>query len=489
LSEDPSRRKRLWVVGGLLGGHLALYVLYVILGWAHPLEFLVGVWNGEVAEHDLFHLLLLAANAILAAVLIRPGRDLLLGAGAMFLLAAHAMIGQRLAPDSLTSGALLMVTLIILYVGVKINTLLPARYWWALLASYLVLFFLFVKIRWSSLLPGWGLPDTGMANAVPLLLLFLLGLAACARSFRMLAYFWAVVVSLTFCQPYAWESLLLAFAVLTAVFSARGRVPSPIAVVFLACGLVLTLLVVFPVVTTLKAEPVFNIERVLRNPEFLRALGLTALTATVSTVFLALFAVPLAYAISRLRFRGRALLLSLVDVPIVVPQSVAGIMLVQVFGRNQYIGGLLAGLGLRFDGTWLGICLAQVFVALPFIARSSIAAFDAVPEDLEISARTLGSSSTGAFLRIALPLASRGVFLGAVLAWARAAGEYGALIFIAQDPETAPVYIARVFNNVGSAETAPAVAALLLFSLAMFFLLQFVSRTLPELHGRKEADR
>ncbi|MHC4915729.1 MAG: ABC transporter permease [Planctomycetota bacterium] len=489
MSGRDSRQARLATVGALMGAHVALYVFFCLKGWANPGELFSELWAGEVLEDDFFHLLLLVGNAVLAVVLLRPGRDLLVGAGSMFLIAAHSLVVRLLRPDSLTSGALLMVSIMILYVGVKVNTMLPARYWWSLVASYLALFFVFVKIRWSSVLPGSGLPDTGMANAVPLLLLFLLGLAACARSFRMLAYFWATVLSFTFCQPYTWEAALLFFVLLTAVFSARGRVPSPTAVVFLACGLALTLLVMFPVVTTLMGEPVFNIERLLRNPDFCWALGRTALTATISTTFLVLFAVPLAYAVSRLRFRGRTLLLSLLDVPIVVPQSVAGIMLVQVFGSNQYIGGLLAGLGLRFDGTWLGICLAQVFVALPFIARSSIAAFDAVPEDLEISARTLGSSSLGAFLRVSLPLASRGVFLGAVLAWARAAGEFGALIFIAQDPPTAPVYIWKLFTGEGSPDTAAAVAALLLFSLAMFFLLQFVSRALPELHGGREEDR
>jgi molybdate/tungstate transport system permease protein len=408
----------------------------------------------------------------------------------MFLLVAHAFMGHGLAPDALTSGAMLMVSIIVLYVGVKVNTELPARYWWALVVSYFALFFIFVRIRWGAFIPGAG--HTGLANAVPLLLLFLMGLAACARSLRLLAYFWALVISFTFCQPYAWEAALLSLVVLAALFSARGRVPSPAALVFLACGAVLTLLVLFPVVATVLGEPLFNIEKVLRRADFRRALGNTLLTATVSTALLAAFAVPLAYAVSRLRFRGRNLLLSLIDVPIVVPQSVAGIMLLQIFGRNQYVGTLLADLSggrLHFDGSLAGICLAQVFVALPFMARSAMAAFDAVPENLEISARTLGASSWGAFGRVALPLASRGVFLGAVLAWARAAGEFGALLFIAQEPETAPVHIWKRFQNVGPDQTAPAVAALLLFSLAMFFLLQLVSRALPSLHGEREARR
>jgi len=200
-----------------------------------------------------------------------------------------------------------------------------------------------------------------------------------------------------------------------------------------------------------------------------------------------LFTVPLAYAVSRLRFRGRTLLLSLIDIPIVIPQSVAGIALLKVFSRQQFLGEtLFAAFGLRFDGTMLGICLAQAFVAMPFLARSAIAAFDAVPPSLELSARTLGASPWSAIRRVALPLASRGLFLGAVLAWARAAGEFGAVIFIAPTPETAPVAAYNRFNAVGVAEAAPLVTALLVFSLAMFFLLQLVAHTLPTLHSAKE---
>ena len=207
---------------------------------------------------------------------------------------------------------------------------------------------------------------------------------------------------------------------LNAVFKARGRVESITAAVFLLAGLTLVMLVLLPVLITVFGEDLHNVEAVLRDGRVRRAIWTTLKTATVSTALLALFVVPLAYAVSRLRFPGRTLLLSLIDVPIVVPQSVAGIALIKVFGHQQFIGNALDYyFGLRFDGTVLGICAAQVFVAMPFLAKASIAAFDAIPEHLETAARTLGASSWSAFRRVALPLASRGIFLGAVLAWAR----------------------------------------------------------------------
>jgi len=307
-----------------------------------------------------------------------------------------------------------------------------------------------------------------------------MGLAATARSLRLLAYFWVVTLSLTFFQPYHWEAMLILGFVLTAAFAARGRVGSPTAVVFLVCGLALVFLVLLPVLVVMFGEDLRNVEKMFRDPRVRAAILMTLKTATISTGLLVLGGVPLAYAVSRLRFTGKALLLSLMDIPIVIPQSVAGIALVRVFGRQQFIGETLsAWFGLRFEGSVLGICLAQVFVAMPFLVKTAIAAFDGVSEDLEISARTLGASSWEAFRRVALPLAARGVFLGAVLAWARAAGEFGALLFIAPTPETAPIAAYNRFSSVGLVETGPLVAALLLFSLAMFFMLQFVSRLLP----------
>jgi len=457
MTEQVYNTRRVVAVASIFAAHLVCYVCFAAVGRIPPLEF--------------FNLLLLAANAIIGIMVARGRGNILLGCGVMAIIGAHAFMGHRIAPDSLTSGAILMVNVIVLYVGFKINRHLPSRYWYAFLVSYFLLFGIFI---------------VAMENAEALFLLFLLGLAASARSLKLLGYFWAVTLSFTFFQPYAWEATIILVFILTGLYSARGNVRSPVAVVFLACGLALVFLVLLPVIVVAMGEDPHNIVKILREARVRRAIGTTFLTATVSTAFLVIFTVPLAYAVSRLRFRGRTLLLSLIDIPIVVPQSVAGIALVAVFGSRQFLGETILRLfGIRFDGTLLGICLAQVFVAMPFIAKSAIAAFDGVPERLEVTARTLGASSWGAFRRVALPLASRGIFLGAVLAWARAAGEFGALVFIAPTPETAPVAAFNRFNSVGLIETGPLVATLLLFSMAMFFILQFASRAMPSLHGGK----
>jgi molybdate/tungstate transport system permease protein len=438
--------------------HALLYAGFSVAGWIDP-------WG-------LLNLILLAA-AGLAVLLSRAKKSgLLFTCGLIVLIMGHTFVGQRVAPDALTSGAILMVSVLVLYVGIKINENLPARHWIVFVLSYLALYGIFI-LR--------------LDNAEPLFVVFLIMMTACARSLRLMTYFWAATIGLTFCQPYAWAVILSAFFVIAAVHGARGGAAGALARVFLFAGLALVFLVLFPVTVVITEGDWHNMEKLLHDPRILAAIRMTAMTATVSTAILAVFVVPLAYALSRLRFRGRALLLSLTDLPIVIPQSAAGIAILRVFGQRQLLGGWFTDLfGVPVDGTAVGICLAQVFVALPFMLRSAVAAFDAVDPEMELTALTLGAGPWSMFRRIPLKLAARGIFLGAVLAWARAAGEFGAVVLVAPVPETAPVTAFNRYNSVGIEEVAPLISLLLLFSLAMFLLLQLVSRTLPTAHRGKE---
>jgi molybdate/tungstate transport system permease protein len=435
--------------------HLALHVIFGIRGWLQPFE--------------LFNLLLLGGNLVLAALAAARKVDRLMGPAVMLLIASHALIGQHLAPDSLTSGAILMVNILTVYAGFKIFDNLPLRYGLTFAGSYGALFYIFI-LR--------------MSHAEPLFLLALMGLAATARNFRLLAHFWALVAAFTLCQPYAWESAILFFIVLAAAFSARGRIRSAAAQSFLIAGLAFLAVLLLPILILLLGQTPQSISDVLGQRDARDALLLTAATATLSTLLLALFGIPLAYGLSRLEFRGKALVLSLIDVPIVIPQSVAGIALLVAFGRSQPIGGALFDqFGIRFDGATAGIVLAQVFVSLPFLVKPAMAAFEAVPPSLELAARHLGANSTGAFFHLALPLAKRGLFLGAVLTWARAAGEFGAVYFMTASPAVTPIAVFNRFERVGLAETAPLVAAILMLSLGLFFLLQLASRRMSTLHA------
>ncbi len=436
--------------------HLILNIILGMTKWIMPFE--------------LFNLMLIGANFIIALMLYRGKGNLLLGSSIMLVILSHAVIGQKIAPDSLTSGSILMINILILYVGFKIYEQLDLKYFIVFTASYFFLFFIFIK---------------SMKNAEALFLLSLMGLAATARDFKLLSYFWALVISFTLCQPYSWPALIILFFMLKILFSINRKSVPFMIFVFFACGLGLVFFVLLPVIAMVVENDLRNVANILKDNQIRDAIYLTLVTASVSTAVLAIFCVPFAYAVSRHNFFGKTFLLSLIDIPIIIPQSAAGIALLRVFSKQQFIGEILYNsFGIRFDGTILGIILAQVFVALPFITKSAISAFDSIPPSLEHSARTLGSSPFGAFARIALPLASRGVFVGLILAWARAAGEFGAVLFISPYPPTAPIEVYNRFTSVGIVETAPLVTTLILFSILIFFILQLSTKMMPQMYRR-----
>ncbi|MEW6515893.1 MAG: ATP-binding cassette domain-containing protein [candidate division FCPU426 bacterium] len=444
------RLRRFWLPAAVLAVHAGTQAALTGSGW------LPGGFS--------FSLALLGVNVLLAAWLAWGQAEPASGLGFMLIIAGHGLVGHALSPTAAASAVLLLSSLLTVYVVLK---LWSARAWpqvFVYIASYLAMFVLFFRV---------------LENAEPLFLIALLGLAGTARHLRLVACLWAIILAFTLAQPFAWETAVISLLILKILFTTRMDLHSRMTWLFLGVGLLLLFGVLFPVATLIFGQSPHNLLLVLRDREIVDAIGVTLFTATVATLLLGVIVLPLAYAVARTDFWGKPALLSVIDIPIVIPQSVAGIALLSVFGKQQILGGwLFDAFGLRFDGTMLGIILAQVFVALPFFFRSALAAYEAVPSRYEGTARTLGANSWLAFLRVTLPLAGRGLFLGAVMAWARAAGEFGAVFFIAASPETAPVAVYSRFLSSGLAETAPLVSVLLLFSLGMFFLLQWTSRML-----------
>jgi molybdate/tungstate transport system permease protein len=194
---------------------------------------------------------------------------------------------------------------------------------------------------------------------------------------------------------------------------------------------------------------------------------------------LALWAVPLAYALARVDFPGKRWVLAIVDVPILVPQSVAGVALIVLLGPGSVLGSALESLGLPIAGSLVGIVIAQIFVASPFLVKSAMTAFQSVPLQYEWVSRSLGVSPAATFARIAVPLASRGITVGAALAWARAVSEFGCIVLFASSPVTAPVLVHTEFLRAGASESRPIAILLLVICLWVFVMLQFGQTLLP----------
>jgi molybdate transport system permease protein len=162
-----------------------------------------------------------------------------------------------------------------------------------------------------------------------------------------------------------------------------------------------------------------------------QALSLSLVTSTVALGLAVVFGTPLAYLLARRRFRGARLVDALVDLPIVLPPAVAGLALLMAFGRRGLVGEQLNDWGFSLAFSTEAVVLAQVFVASPFYVRAAKAGFVRVDRDLERAAAGLGASPPLVFWRVTLPLVRPSLAAGAVLAWARALGEFGATIMFA----------------------------------------------------------
>ena len=169
----------------------------------------------------------------------------------------------------------------------------------------------------------------------------------------------------------------------------------------------------------------------LNDPVVLDALAVTAKTNGIAFALTLLVGTPAAYLIAVRRFPGRALVVTLCELPLVLPPAVAGIGLLAAFGRLGLLGGTLDALGIRLGFTQAAVVLAVLFVAGPFYLRPAIAAFEAVDPAMLAAARTLGAGPGRTFLRVALPLAAGGLSAGAALSLARGIGEFGATIMFA----------------------------------------------------------
>jgi molybdate transport system permease protein len=169
----------------------------------------------------------------------------------------------------------------------------------------------------------------------------------------------------------------------------------------------------------------------LGNPVARDALLVSLRTNLIAEAVILLVGTPAAYFLANHRFRGRALVITIVELPLVLPPAVAGIALIAAFGRFQLLGGSLRGLGLDIGFSQTAVVFAILLVASPFYIRQGIAAFEAVDGTLLDAARTLGARPHRVFLRVALPLAIGGLSAGAALSFARALGEFGATIMFA----------------------------------------------------------
>lgn len=222
----------------------------------------------------------------------------------------------------------------------------------------------------------------------------------------------------------------------------------------------LTLLVIVmlvPVVAMLFSVPPSSVEAAFGRAEIRDALRVSLEASALATLVATLLGVPAGYALARVRPPVRNAVMFALAVPLAFPPIASGVMLLHVFGTRAELGAFLTSHGVGFVDTLLGVALAEFFVSGSFVAITAGAAFASVPQRYVEAARTLGASDARIFWEIALPLASPGVVAGVLLAWLRAAGEYGATSVVAYHPSSLPVALYVTLSS-GGVQPALAVA-------------------------------
>jgi molybdate transport system permease protein len=214
------------------------------------------------------------------------------------------------------------------------------------------------------------------------------------------------------------------------------------------------------------------------SPEVLTALWLSLATTAVSLVVTVALGFPLAIVLARRSFRGKSLLEAIVDLPIVLPPSVAGLALLLVFGRRGLLSAPFDFFGIIVPFTTVAVIVAQVFVSAPFFIRSARTGLSGVDRDLEDAARVDGASERHLFRTITVPLAGTALAAGIVMSWARSLGEFGATIMFAGNVEgktqTLPLVVYSEFTGGDLDASIAASAILVLAAFAVLIAVRFL---------------
>lgn len=219
--------------------------------------------------------------------------------------------------------------------------------------------------------------------------------------------------------------------------------------------------------------------KTLKDQDVLRSIWLSVYTAVAAGLISFLLGTPLAYLLARESFRGKRLVESLIDLPIVIPHPVVGIAILSVSGRNHWLGQIMADLGIRIMGSVTGIITVLTFVGLPFYVNAAKSGFESISPRLENVSRSLGASMPATFFRVTFPLARRSMIIGFIMCVARAISEFGAVVIVAYHPMIAPVMIFERFEGYGLKYSQPIAVWLVSVCLALFLVLRILTLRKP----------
>jgi molybdate/tungstate transport system permease protein len=235
------------------------------------------------------------------------------------------------------------------------------------------------------------------------------------------------------------------------------------------------LFIVGPLVALLFDTQGVPLMETAKDSEVLNSIWLTLWVSMSATLTFSLLGIPLAYILAKKRFFGRRIVNGIIDLPIVIPHTAAGIAILGFVSRDSFVGKIAESLGINFIGNPAGIALAMGFVSIPFLINAARDGFSSIPDQLEKAGLNLGASETRVFFTISIPLASRQIITGMIMMFARGLSEFGAVVIIAFHPMIAPVMIYERFNSFGLQYARPVALIFILVVLIFFVLLKYIA--------------
>ncbi|MBG0859598.1 MAG: ABC transporter permease [Bacteroidales bacterium] len=226
----------------------------------------------------------------------------------------------------------------------------------------------------------------------------------------------------------------------------------------------------------------------ITDREVQESIWLTLWISFAATFIFAIGSVPLAWLLARKNFPLKNVVQGIIDLPVVLPHTAAGIAILGFISRDGFLGKAADIVGLTLINNPAGIALAMAFVSIPFLINSARDGFAAVPERLEKAALTLGASRSRVFFTISLPLAWRSIMTGFIMMFARGMSEFGAVVIVAYHPMIAPVLIYERFSSFGIKYARPASVLFIIVALAVFILLRLISIRKKEIHVTPDAE-
>jgi molybdate/tungstate transport system permease protein len=246
--------------------------------------------------------------------------------------------------------------------------------------------------------------------------------------------------------------------------------------VFLLLGALILLFILAPLLGMFFATTPQSIVATAREAEVRDSIWLTLWTSMAATLIFAIAAIPLAYLLARKSFPLKKVVTGIIDIPVVIPHSAAGIAILGFVSRDSVLGHIGSSVGLNFIGNPAGIIVAMAFVSIPYLINSARDGFSGVPVRLEKAALTLGASPFRVFFTISLPLAWRNILSGLILMFARGMSEFGAVIVVAYHPMITPVLIYERFGAFGLKYARPVSVLFILITLSAFILLRALAK-------------